>query len=211
MRIYSVGVPPSVLSAEAVGEVGAMVETSVRFACAEDALGLSRDDRPDVWVVDALLRGVSGFELARRLSARTAAPPVLMVTTLAGSWPLAWAIRAGARGFLRWPAAGAVVAEALVCLSTGRAYWKTPERSTVDDALLASGIEDLTPRQFEALHLLLQGEDDVGTARAMSVSRRSAAAYRRELAARLGLADDGVRTRLARAIGASCYVLPDGP
>jgi DNA-binding NarL/FixJ family response regulator len=187
-----------------------MVEASVRFACAEDALGLARDDRPDVWVVEALLRGVSGFELTRRLSARPAAPPVLMVTTLTGSWPLARAIRAGARGFLSWPAAVAVVAEALVCLSTGRAYWKTPERSKVDDALHASGIEDPTPRRFEALHLLLQGESDVGLARAMSVSRRSAAAYRRELDARLGLADDGVRACLVRAIGASCYVLPEG-
>jgi len=201
MRIACVGG----LTPETDRELAALAAERRGFATADEALRLPRESRPDVWLTEVLLPGVSGLELVRRLSARAGASPVLVVTSLQGVWPLARAIRAGARGYLPSAQAPLLLAEALTRLASGDPFWIAPERRAAEEAGLGDDIEALSPRQFEALHLLLQGADSAELARAMSVSLPSAAAYRRQVSRALGLASSADIDRLARLVSASFY------
>jgi len=202
VRIVCVGRFPSGTLLPALDPVAGSIGS---LHTAEEALRLARDTPPDVWVTEVLLPGVSGFELARRLSARSGAIPVLVLTTLPGVWPLARAIRAGARGYLPMTLAPQRLSDAVRQLAGGAPFWNAPEPCETDHELREAGVEALAPRQFEALHLLLQGFDDSGVARAMSVSPRSAAAYRRQVSSTLGLASSADIDRLARLVSASFY------
>lgn len=177
----------------------------VAFAAAEDALRLPTESRPDLWLTDVLLPGVSGFEFARRMSARPSAPPVMVVTTLRAIWPLARSVRAGARGYLPLPVSTERLALGIERLLAGGAFRVAPEGAASDALLHGSPVLDLSPRRFEALHLLLQQEDAAGIARAMSISPRSAAGYRRALERELGIAEPGDWGRLRTLIGAGFY------
>lgn len=206
MRVACVGPLPPGAFGERLAATG---RDLVRLEGADDALRHPADHAPDAWVAPALLRGLSGFELARRLSARDGAAPVLILTGLDGVWPLARAIRAGARGYLQASGSPALLDEALVSLVAGRPFWKTPERSPEDAQLREAGVEELSPRLFEALHLVLQGADDAGVAQAMTISPRSAAAYRRELARLIRLSVPGDLERLGRLMCERFYLGED--
>lgn len=175
------------------------------FGSADEALRLPRESSTDVWLTEALLPGVSGFEFARRMSARQQAPPIMMVTALQALWPLARAVRAGARGFLQLPVTTERLAAALDRLLAGGAFRAAPQHSTVDAALRDSGVLDLPPRRFEALHLMLQNEGPGGVALAMSISPRSAANYCRVLERDLRIAASGDLDNLATLMGGGFY------
>jgi len=172
---------------------------------AEAALRLQRVCPTDLWLVAALLPGVSGFELVRRLCARGIAEPALIVSQTAGNWALARAVRAGARGFLSEPFEADLFSKALDHLQAGRTYRAQPGRSSLEEAISTAGVDALTPSQFEVLHLLLQHAGPSETARAMSISRRSAAAYRRLLRRALGDDDPARLERLAILLGPAFY------
>lgn len=175
------------------------------FGSADEALRLPRESSPDVWLSEALLPGVSGFEFARRMSARPQAPPIMMVTALQALWPLARAVRAGARGFLQLPVTTERLAAALDRLLAGGAFRAAPQHSAVDAALRDSGVLDLPPRRFEALHLMFQNEGPGGVALAMSISPRSAANYCRVLERDLRIAASGDLDNLATLMGGGFY------
>ncbi len=175
------------------------------FGSADEALRLPRESSPSVWLTEALLPGVSGFEFARRMSARPQAPPIMMVTALQALWPLARAVRAGARGFLQLPVTTERLAAALDRLLAGGAFRAAPEHSAVDAELRDSCVLDLSPRRFEALHLMLQNEGPGGVALAMSISPRSAANYCRVLERDLRIATSGDLENLARLVGGDFY------
>lgn len=202
MRIACVGgLPPRLLA-----DLADLAEAPPQlFSSADGALRLPRDAQPDVWVTEVFLPGVSGFEFARRVSARASAAPVMVVTRLAAVWPLARAVRAGARGYLPLPVAPERLSLALHRLLDGGAFRTVPESVGADLQLQQAGVLDLPPRRFEALHLLLQGADATGTALAMSISPRSAADYRRGLRRDLSLAGAPDLQRLAGLLGAGFY------
>jgi len=202
VRVACIGeFPPSLFEALARLPVCEIM----RFGCAAEAMGLPREAQPGLWVTEVLLPGLSGLGLTRRLSARAGAAPVLVVTRIVGMWPLARAVKAGARGYLQLPATVEQLTLAIERLLQHGAFRVPPERSMADHRLRAWGVLDLPPRRFEALHLILQGKDDVGVAEAMSLGRSSAAGYRRELEIRLGLSSESTSESIAAAMDADFY------
>jgi DNA-binding NarL/FixJ family response regulator len=179
----------------------------------EDALRSVREASPDLVVAEVLLPGLSGFELARRLSARDGAPRVVLRTRLPAAWALPRAIRAGARGYVHASAAPELIAEALQAAAIGRVFWDAaapdlkpgPVTGVGDSRLDAALLDGLSQRLFEALHLALQGMDSGAMAAAMHVTRRSAAAYRREVCRILGVAPEGDLSEIAALIDAPFY------
>jgi DNA-binding NarL/FixJ family response regulator len=159
----------------------------------------------DIVVSEILLAGLSGYELARRLAARTGAPPVLLCTRIAGTWPLPRAIRSGALGFVGLGEGPDALAKAIRHVAGGGRLWGAPARGPQDDGIRDAGIEALTPRHFETLHLLLQGMDDAAVANAMNVTRRSAAANRRSVLSGLRMSDAAQLTRVAPLIDDAFY------
>jgi len=202
LRIGCVGVFPPAFIASLAELAGA---SPTIFCAADAALRLPRESSPDVWLTEALLPGVSGFEFARRMSVRPQAAPVMVVTALQALWPLGRAVQAGARGFLQLPVPTERLAAALDRLLGGGAFRAAPEHSDADAALRDSGVLDLPPRRFEALHLMLQNEGPGGVALAMSISSRSAANYCRVLERDLGIAGAGDLERLAALVGGGFY------
>lgn len=71
----------------------------------EDALVMARDHLPDIVLLDAMMEGMSGFEVCRRLQeiAEIRNPQVLMVTGLEDSKSVDRAFESGASGFVVKP------------------------------------------------------------------------------------------------------------
>ncbi|MBU3694844.1 MAG: response regulator transcription factor [Rhodocyclaceae bacterium] len=192
--------------------VAGLASTLLRLPSIADALRALREVSTDVVVAEVLLPGLSGFELARRLAARDAAPPVLLRTRLSADWALPRAIRVGARGFVQASAAPEVLAEALRSVAGGRVFWDAAAPGPVpssavgaDERSDAARLDGLSPRLFEALHLNLQGMDSAAVAAAMHVTRRSAAGYRREVCRVLSVAPEGDLSEVAALIDAPFY------
>lgn len=68
-------------------------------------IGLARDQRPDVILMDVVMPGLNGFQATRMLSRdpETSDIPVIVVTTKDQETDKAWAKRQGARHYLVKP------------------------------------------------------------------------------------------------------------
>src|SRR5437763_9200765 len=76
-----------------------------RVCAAEDGLSglaLTREERPDLVLLDLMMPGLDGWEVLRRIKgdARTAAIPVLVLTASVDAAPTEHALRLGATRFL---------------------------------------------------------------------------------------------------------------
>src|SRR3954452_23156816 len=69
------------------------------------ALKLAEEQSPDLIILDVMMPTMDGFEVCRRLKAnpRTAAIPVMLLTTLSGSSARSRGVAAGADDFLTKP------------------------------------------------------------------------------------------------------------
>jgi DNA-binding response OmpR family regulator len=87
-----------------------------------DALALARDHGPRVCVLDAMMPGLDGFDVARKLAEddRTAAIPILMLTAKEPSDVVAEGFPVGAADYLQKPfRPGALRARVRAVLETG--------------------------------------------------------------------------------------------
>jgi twitching motility two-component system response regulator PilH len=71
----------------------------------DQGVGMARDERPDVVLMDVVMPGLNGFQATRMLSRdpETADIPVIMVTTKDQETDKAWAMRQGAKHYLVKP------------------------------------------------------------------------------------------------------------
>lgn len=83
------------------------------YASAEEFLARPARVQPDCLIVDIQLRGMSGFELCRRLTAAGAVPPVIFITAHEESDTPEQARQAGCVAYFTKPVAGVVLLAAI--------------------------------------------------------------------------------------------------
>jgi len=152
-----------------------------------------KDTHPDVVIMDISMPGRGGIDAVehiRRLDPRAR----ILVFTMHGGAPYALqAFRAGAKGYVTKSSPPDVLVNAVRSVAEGRmaicpeisevlALDRVQERS--------SGLEDLSPREFEILRMILDARSTDEIASALNLSRKTAANYHYSIKSKLGVASD---------------------
>lgn len=165
---------------ERSGECQVVGQASDGTAAVEMALRL----RPDVVVTDISMPGLNGIEVVRRLSKDIDTTRVLVLTMHAEEEYVVHVVRAGAAGFLLKDSAGSEMIAAVKSLAAGRAYYGThasrvlAQQMQQPRAALEDPYRDLTPREREVFHLIVEGLTTKEIARRLDTSVKTAENHR---------------------------------
>jgi len=157
---------------------------AVHYACAEDLLLTDWAKQAACILLDANLPGISGVEALRRLGAAANHVPVVMITGTADVGLAVQAMQAGACDFIEKPASEKEILTAIdraITLCAG---------GSVLEKLQGEGMRfmaQLTPRQLEILHLVVEGRANKNIAAALSISQRTVENHRARIMQKSGV------------------------
>lgn len=161
------------------------------------ALDIVRSLKPDVLLSDIEMPGLTGIEVAGRLSEERSATRVLIVTTFGRAGYLRRAISAGVCGYLLKDSPADRLADAIRQVASGG--------RVVDPALAATTAfappDPLTDRERAVLRLANDGCSNKEIGRALELSPGTVRNYLSEAAAKLGASNRVEASRIAREHG----------
>jgi len=162
-------------------------------ATAAEALQCCRDLAPDVVVADLSLPDMGGIELISRLIQRDPQARILAFTMHRDPLFAGQALRAGALGFVTKSSPPDVLVQAVYKVAA-RQRVLSPDIAPDMALQLLDGkdhpVQELTPREFEILRLLLAGKgpDEIGAA--LHISPKTAQNCHYQIKAKLGVKTD---------------------
>jgi two-component system response regulator NreC len=161
---------------------------------------LAESLKPDVLVVDLMMPGLSGFDVARRVVKRLPKTRVIILSMYSSEPHVVEALQSGAMAYVVKDASPEELANAIREVYAGRRYLSAPYSNELIDTYLKrpGGIDPydtLTPREREVLHLVAEGLTSGEIAGRLFISPRTAESHRANLMRKLGLRS---RTDLVR-------------
>ncbi|MFW5955509.1 MAG: response regulator [Rhodothermales bacterium] len=155
--------------------------------------------QPDIVLTDLTLDGISGIDLARRLSSEHPSIPVLILSMHDEMLYATRALQAGARGYVMKRRSEAEIVRAAREVLAGRTYVSTEVRQSLPDLTEESAdiIDCLTDREFEVFELLGQGYAPRHIAERLNLSVNTIEVYRERIKAKLGLSTSSMLLRYA--------------
>ncbi len=162
--------------------------------------GLTEKLKPDVLVLDLMMPGLSGFDVARRVTKRVPKTRIVILTMYSSEAYVVEALRSGAMGYVVKDAIADELVTAIREASAGRRYLSAPFSNDLIESYLkrpggTDPYETLTPREREVLHLVAEGLTSSEIAGRLFISPRTAESHRANLMRKLGLRS---RTDLVR-------------
>lgn len=163
------------------------------------AIELAASHRPDVVLMDIRMPQLDGISATSKIISATTAPPkVLILTTFDHDEYVYRALQAGASGFLLKSAPPRELAGAIRTVAGGDAllspeitrkliedYISRPHRPTTDPVIF----EELTPRETEVLRLLAHGLSNAEIARRLYLSEPTVKTHVTRMLTKLGVRD----------------------
>lgn len=168
----------------------------------ESALARARQALPDVILLDAVMPGIDGFEVARRLKAdfSTQHIPIVFMTGLTETEHVVAAFEAGSSDYVTKPVRPPeVLARIAAHLRTARQLQEAAKSApdAMDDATLAARLTaafTLTPREAEVLFWVVKGKTSKDIGDILGTSPRTVNKHLEHIYEKLG-----VETRTAAA------------
>lgn len=148
--------------------------------------------RPDVLLLDLRMPDMSGIELIRRLKARRALPPTLMLTTFDDDAAMQQALIDGARGFLLKDVSASDLAEAIRRVARGDMLAEPLAALAAPVAPDTAEMARLTRREAEVLRHLASGWSNKEIARTLGTTEGTVKNQVSSLLGKMGVRD---RTR----------------
>lgn len=178
----------------------------------EEAVRVTRRERPDVVVMDIRMPLLDGIEATRRIAGPQAsdAARVLVVTTFSLDGLVYDALRAGASGFLLKDARPAELASAIRSIAAGDSLiapaltrsligrFGDRLRPSAKDAAI---FDALTAREREVLLLIAEGLSNAEIAAQLVISHETVKTYVSRILAKLGVRDRVQAVVLAHRLG----------
>ncbi len=173
----------------------------------ESALQACRDLRPDVLVLDLVLPGIDGFEVARRLDSEGTHPQVLVISGRTDEEAIFEARRLGLAGYLPKTVFIQHISEAIQAVARGETVYTDEQERTAVAGLgkMVNRLREasrvmaaLTERERDVLRLLAESLTNRQIARRLGLSPRTVESHISSLYRKLG-----TRTRVetvARAL-----------
>lgn len=176
-----------------------------------EAMGLAREHRPDLAVLDISLPDRSGIQLARELRIMLPEIAIIMVSMHAKADYVTESMKAGAKGYLTKDAATQCLLEGLRAVASGAFYLDPSLAVEVSRQLLVSHgrreeesvspYDALTPREREVMRLVVEGLANKEVAAALGISIKTAEHHRASLMRKLGLQNTVELVRYASKLG----------
>jgi DNA-binding NarL/FixJ family response regulator len=174
-----------------------------------EALRLVERLRPDVLVLDLMIPGLNGLEVARETARRSPQTRVVVLSMHANEAYVVEALRAGAHAYVLKDEGARELVKAIREASVGRRYLSA---SLSEESLQAYGKREspsimdpyhaLTRREREVLQLTVEGQSGVEIAERLFISPRTVETHRANLMQKLGVRNqkDLVRYAVQRGI-----------
>lgn len=149
--------------------------------------------KPDVVVMDISMPGRGGIDAVRQIKQLDPSARILMFTMHCSATYAQQAFRAGAKGYVTKSSPPQLLIEAVRSVFAGKPAL-CPEISKVLAASRlaeeASAINDLSPREFEVLRMILEAKSTETIADAFNLSPKTVANYHYCIKSKLGVATD---------------------
>lgn len=159
----------------------------------EDVEGLVEQLQPDVVVLDLMMPGSAGLEVARQLAPRAPATRVLILTMHQSEAYVVEALRNGAAGYALKQAEAGELPRAIREVAAGRRYLSPPLSERALEAYASRGgapgdpYYTLSEREQEVLRLVAEGNSNAQIAAQLFISRRTVETHRAHAMKKLGL------------------------
>lgn len=169
-------------------------------ASAEEALQRLREFEPDLIILDLSLPNMGGIELTRRILQRQPDARILAFSMHRDPLFAAQAIRAGALGYVTKSSSPDVLIQAVYKVARKEKVL-SPDIAPEMALILLQGennpAEELNPREFEILRLLLGGHGVEEIGNILSISPKTVQNVHYQIKAKLGVRTDIELARLA--------------
>lgn len=160
-----------------------------------EAIRLIEGHQPDVALIDIVMPGLNGLEVAARV-AKDFPNVRIIILSMYESEEYVWrALRSGAAGYLLKGASATDLEHAVKAVGRGETYLSPPiTEQVIRDYVQRVGDEEniferLTPRQREVLQLIAEGHTTKAIARILEISVKTVETHRAQLMERLGIYD----------------------
>jgi DNA-binding NarL/FixJ family response regulator len=173
-------------------------------ASADEAYAMFRQHRPDVVITDLAMPGTSGLEAIQRILRADAAARVLVFSMHVSPDLALAAMRAGALGYVTKSSPPDVLLRAIADVLAGRHALSPDIAQALALARLSAGrrpLEDLTPREFDVLCMLVSPAGVHEIAQRLHLSIKTIHNLHYQIKTKLGVDSDIELTRLAMSWG----------
>ncbi len=173
------------------------------------ALALIERRKPSVVVMDPMLPGLGGLEVARRVRERFPRIRIVVLSMLADDAQVHAAFQNGVSAYVLKEAGASTLVRAIHEAVAGRRYLSPPltVRALEEYARKARGAgadpyQTLTNRERQVLHMTAEGQSSASIGWCLRISARTAETHRANAMRKLGLRNrtDLIRYALARGI-----------
>ena len=168
-------------------EVVGAVETG------EEAIELALRIKPDVMVLDIKLPGISGLEVARRLTRRLPDTKIVVLTALDSYGFAARAMAAGAQAFLTKQAVVRELVNAIRKVYAGGNYLDSEMAQRMALAHIreeGSPVDKLSDREIDVLLLMLRGHTTAEISEKLALAAKTVEHHRRSIGQKLNVTTD---------------------
>lgn len=172
-------------------------------ASAHEANALVHKEQPDVALVDLSLKGSSGLEAIRSILSRQPGLRVLVLSMHDSAGHITQALKSGAHGYLTKHSEPEEVIAGIRRVVTGGRVFSSDIAHLVknEPSPGAAIIDNLTPREFEVLRLLVHGESAQNIASSMHLSPKTVLNYLTLIRQKLDADNDFKLMHLAARLG----------
>lgn len=176
------------------------------------ALRLAEQQLPEVMIVDLMMPGLNGLEVARSVGQRALPIKVIVLSMYDNEAYVAEALSSGAAAYVLKQSSAADLVEAVRMVMAGRRYLSPllSERALEAYTQYIQQVKDssqnlydaLTPREREVLHLAAEGYTNAKIAQRLAISSRTVEVHRANMMRKLGLRNqtDLIRFAIQRGI-----------
>lgn len=159
-----------------------------------EAVRMVESLHPDILVLDLMMGGLNGLEVARQVSAHSPKTAIIILSMYNNEAYVLEALRAGAKGYVLKDSTAAELVKAVREAVIGRHYLSTSlsERAiqnyiTKSRETYLDPYDTLTTREREVLHLASQSCTNAEIAERLYISRRTVEVHRANVMHKLGL------------------------
>jgi two-component system response regulator NreC len=159
-----------------------------------EVAGLVERTSADVLVVDLVMPGLGGLDVAREVTRRSPKTRIVILSMHSGEAFVLQALRNGAAGYVLKESTGAELVQAIRQVLEGRPFLSPPLSEKAIESYVAKSrmgdvdiYEMLTTREREVLHLAAEGLSNPAIGERLGISPRTAETHRAHVMQKLGL------------------------